>query len=124
MKIYLKNNILIYIASLGILAFVPIVADREINSFNLLAFVFGIIWILFFIIVWLMRNTIFFVKHSDWVTTNKHTGYFRFKNTLVGHDFKINGLPCKLVSKNTIFWCETDILNVENINHIEYVKRK
>ena len=116
MKNHLKNNILIYIASLGILSFVPIIADREINSFNLLAFVFGI--------VWLMRNTIFFVKHSDWVTTNKHTGYFRFKNTLVGHDFKINGLPCKLVSKNCIFWCETDILNVENINHIEYVKRK
>jgi len=130
MKNHFKSNVLIYIATLGGLLFIPILSDEIPNNFNVICLNIGIGWISGFLIMWLINNYFCFkqscnISCDEFIKCDEFTGYYRFKKKIGKSDFKIDGIPCKLINKNVVFYSDTNfsIFN-ENLDYFENVKRK
>ena len=130
MKNHFRSNILLYIAMLGSLGFIPILADAHVNQFNIIALTCGIGWLIGFLLTWLLNNYFCFKfknckVENKWVYTEEFTGYFKFYKR-EDNNFKVAGLPCSILNVNTVFVCTTDIIKHEPglKNKIYYVKQQ
>ena len=129
MKNHFRSNILLYIAMLGSLGFIPILADAHVNQFNIIALTCGIGWLIAFLLVWLLNNYFCFKFKNcrvanKWIKSEEFTGYFKFYRQQ-DNNFKVGGIPCTILDVNTVFVCHTDIIHLhpELANEIYYVKK-
>lgn len=125
------NNFVLYLASLGIMGFIPLIVDKHLTNANLISAIVGIVWIIIFLVVFVIRWKMYFkfVKsYKYWVTVEKFTSYYRIKDK--HHKdviIKLHSLPIELItSKDIIFKSNTDIIKIvpESIEYLEYVDVK
>lgn len=57
---------------------------------------------------------LYFVRHSAYVDTFYHTGYYRFISC---GEFKIDGIPCvtQKGEKDMVFFTETNLISNKNV---------